>query len=237
MLLGIKSTKIALARHIGMAVIGGLLIYLVWSLNSTWSPDMRLWKAFGGASFFLLWFAVFIGPAAKLLPVLNVVLSYRREAGVWFFIIALVHGYLILDGWVRWSVWEFFGYQYIAEIDTYLRVESGFGLANLLGFVALTFALALAATSFDKAVNWLGIQSWKWLHMFSYVVFYLGAMHVVYFAFIHYTPSLTRAMQGLPTNYPDNPLKYYYLFMLLSVLAVQILAFIQTVRRNRNTSW
>lgn len=130
-----------------------------------------------------------------------------------------------------------FGYQYIAEIDTYLRVESGFGLANLLGFVALTFALALAATSFDKAVNWLGIQSWKWLHGFAYVVFYLGAIHVVYFAFIHYTPSLTRAMQGLQTNYPDNPLKYYYLFMLLSVLVVQILAFIQTVRRNRNTSW
>ncbi|MAZ30176.1 hypothetical protein CL655_02735 [bacterium] len=237
MLLGIKSTKVALARHVGMAIVGGLLIYLVWSLNSTWSPDMRLWKAFGGASFFLLWFAVFIGPAAKLVPALNVVLSYRREAGVWFFLIALVHGYLILDGWVRWSVWEFFGYQYFAEVDTYLRVESGFGLANLLGFVALTFALALAATSFDKAVNWLGIQSWKWLHMFAYVVFYLGAVHVVYYAFIHYTPSLTRAMQGLPTNYPDNPLKYYYLFMLLSVLVVQILGFIQTVRRNRNTSW
>jgi len=198
---------------------------------------MRLWKSFGGASFFLLWFAVFIGPAAKLLPVLNRVLSYRREAGVWFFLIALVHGYLILDGWVRWSVWEFFGYRYFAEVDMYLRVESGFGLANLVGFVALTFALTLAATSFDRAVNWLGIQSWKWLHMFAYVVFYLGAMHVVYFAFIHYTPSLTRAMQGLPSNYPDNPLKYYYLFMLVSVLAVQIIGFIREVRKNRNAGW
>tara|TARA_B100000745_G_scaffold246781_1_gene168822 strand:- start:1041 stop:1754 length:714 start_codon:yes stop_codon:yes gene_type:complete len=237
MLLGIKNTKVVLLRHVGMAVVGGLLVYLVWSLNSTWSPDMRLWKAFGGASFFLLWFAVFIGPAAKLLPALNVVLSYRREAGVWFFLIALVHGYLILDGWVRWGVWEFFGYQYIAEVDTYLRVESGFGLANLLGLVALVFAFALAATSFDKAVNWLGIQSWKWLHVFAYVVFYLGAMHVVYYAFIHYTPSLTRAMQGLPTNYPDNPLKYYYLLMLLSVLVVQLLAFIQTVRKQRKTEW
>lgn len=237
MLLGIKSTKVALLRHLAMAIIGGLLIYLVWSLNSTWSPDMRLWKSFGGASFFLLWFAVFIGPAAKLLPVLNRVLSYRREAGVWFFLIAFVHGYLILDGWVRWGVWEFFGYQYFAEVDTYLRVESGFGLANLLGLVALTFALTLAATSFDRAVNFLGVSSWKWLHGFAYVVFYLGAIHVVYFAFIHYTPSLTRAMQGLPSNYPDNPLKYYYLFMLLSVLVVQIFGFIQTVRRNRNTSW
>ena len=237
MLLGIKSTKVVLLRHAGVAVIGGLLIYLVWSLNSTWSPDMRLWKSFGGASFFLLWFAVFIGPAAKLLPALNVALSYRREAGVWFFLIALVHGYLILDGWVRWGVWEFFGYQYFAEVDTYLRVESGFGLANLLGLVALTFALVLAATSFDKAVNKIGIQSWKWLHMFAYVVFYLGAMHVVYYAFIHYTPSLARAMQGLPSNYPDNPLKYYYLVMLLSVLFVQTLAFIKTVRKQKNTEW
>ena len=237
MLLGIKSKKIILLRHVLVGFAASASVYLVWSLNSTWSPDMQLWKAFGGGSFFLLWFAMFIGPAAKLWNPLVRFTSYRREVGIWFFLIALVHGYLILDGWVRWGVWEFFGYQYFAEADTYLRVESGFGLANLLGLVALTFALVLAATSFDKAVNWLGIQSWKWLHMFSYVVFYLGAMHVVYFAFIHYTPSLTRVMQGLPTNYPDNPLKYYYLFMLLSVLVVQILTFVQTVRRQRNTEW
>ena len=237
MLLGIKSKKTVLLRYLLVGIIASGLVYLVWSLNSTWSPDMRLWKAFGGGSFFLLWFAVFIGPAAKILPAFNVVLSYRREVGVWFFLIALVHGYLILDGWVRWGVWEFFGYQYFAEVDTYLRVESGFGLANLIGLTALIFALTLAATSFDRAVNFLGVSSWKWLHGFAYVVFYLGAMHVVYYAFIHYTPSLARAMQGLPSNYPDNPLKYYYLFMLLSVLVVQILGFIQTSRRNRDTSW
>tara|TARA_B100000508_G_scaffold60333_1_gene47024 strand:+ start:80515 stop:81228 length:714 start_codon:yes stop_codon:yes gene_type:complete len=237
MLLGIKSKKVALLRHLAMAIVGGLLVYLVWSLNGTWSPDMRLWKAFGGASFFLLWFAVVIGPLAKLLPSFNLMLSYRREAGVWFFIIALVHGYLILDGWVRWNVWEFFGYQYFTEVEMYLRVEPGFGLASLLGLVALMFALALAATSFDWAVNLLGITSWKWLHMFAYVVFYLAAMHVVYFAFIHYTPSFNRLAMGLPTDYPDNPLKYYYLNALLSVFVLQTSAFIATVRKNKRASW
>ncbi len=237
MLLGIKSTKVVLLRHLSVAIIASLLVYLVWALNETWSPDMRLWKAFGGGSFFLLWFAVFIGPAAVVWQPLNRLLSFRREAGVWFFIVALVHTYLILDGWVRWSVWEFFGYQYIAELDTYLRVESGFGVANFAGLIALVFALTLAATSFDRAVNFLGVSSWKWLHGFAYVIFYLAVVHVVYFAFIHYTPSLVRVMQGAPTNYPVNPLRYYYLAALLSVFVAQAWAFVKTVRKNRNTKW
>jgi sulfoxide reductase heme-binding subunit YedZ len=237
MLLGIKNTQTVIARHAVFAVISLLLVALVWQVNGTWSPDMRLWKSFGGASFFLLWFAVFIGPLAALFRPAHRLVSYRREAGVWFFIVGLVHGYLILDGWVRWSVWEFFGYQYFQEVETYLRVESGFGLANFAGLIALTFALVLAATSFDKAVNWLGVSSWKWLHGFAYVIFYLSVVHVIYFAFIHYTPSLNRALLGQPTNYPDNPLKYYYLFAMISVLAVQIAAFIKTVRKNRQSTW
>ncbi len=237
MLLGIKSTKTLLLRHVAMAVAGILAVTLVWQVNSTWSPDMRLWKAFGGGSFFLLWFALFIGPAARVFAPLNRFVSFRREAGVWFFLIALVHTYLILDGWVRWSVWEFFGYQYISETEMYMRAEAGFGLANLAGLMAFIFALTLAATSFDRAVNFLGVSSWKWLHSFSNVVFYLSAIHVLYFAFIHYTPSLLRAVLGQPTNYPDNPLKFYYLTAFLSVLLVQIIAFILTVRKQRNSGW
>jgi sulfoxide reductase heme-binding subunit YedZ len=237
MLLGIKSTKIVLLRYLVVGIIAALITYLVWAVNGTWSPDMRLWKAFGGGSFALLWFAVFIGPAARLWHPLARLVSFRREAGVWFFLIALVHGYLVLDGWARWSVWEFFGYQYIAEAQMYMRVESGFGLANLLGLVALIFGLALAATSFDRAVNFLGTSAWKWLHSFSYVIFYLGALHTIYFAFIQYSPSLLRAVLGQPMNYPDNPLKYYYLAAFLSVLVAQTVAFIITVRKHRDTSW
>ena len=237
MLLGIKSTKIILLRQLLIGVISALLVYIVWSLNATWSPDMQLWKAFGGGSFFLLWFAMFVGPAAKLWTPLTRLTSYRREVGIWFFLIALIHGYLILDGWVRWGVWEFFGYQYIPQLETYLRVESGFGMANLMGLVALLFALALAATSFDKAVSWLGVSSWKWLHMLAYVIFYLSALHVVYFAFIHYTPSLQRVVMEQPTNYPDNSLKYYYLLAIVSVFVVQVGAFIKTVRQQRNVKW
>lgn len=237
MLLGIKSKKIVFARYLAVGAVGVLATYLVWSVNGTWSLDMRLWKAFGGGSFFLLWFAVVIGPIARLWSPLQYLLSYRREAGVWFFLIALVHGYLVLDGWVRWSVWEFFGYEYVPQADMYLLAESGFGLANLVGIVALTFALALAATSFDRSVNFLGVASWKWLHSFSYVVFYLTALHTIYFAFIQYSPSLLRAVLGQPTNYPDNPLKWYYLALFLSVFIAQAVAFAITVRKQRTAGW
>lgn len=65
MLLGIKSKNTLFVRHVCVAGPGAILVYLVWRVNAAWSPDMRLWKAFGGASF-ALWSTVFIGPAAKL---------------------------------------------------------------------------------------------------------------------------------------------------------------------------
>jgi len=233
MLLGIKSTRTLLLRHLAVAVIGLLIVALVWLVNGEWSANHQLWKALGAGAFFLLWFAVFIGPAARIWQPLQRLVSFRREAGVWFFLIALVHGYLILDGWIRWDVWRFLGYEFIPEAEMYMRTESGFGLANLAGLLVITFALALAATSFDRAVNFLGVSSWKWLHSFSYVVFYMSAIHVLYFAFIHYTPSLLRAVLEQPVMYPDNPLRFFYLAAFVSVFVAQTIAFIITVRKQR----
>lgn len=233
MLLGIKSKKVIFLRHVLVSGLAALLVYLVWLMHPQWDPDMRLWKAFGGAAFFLLWLAVLIGPAARIWRPLTRLIAWRREFGIWFFLIALVHAYLILDGWARWSVWGFLGYQYVPELDMYLRFEPGFGLANLMGLVALTFALALAATSFDRAVSFLGISSWKWLHSFAYVIFYLVALHVIYYAFIHYTPSPHRILMEMPTDYPSNPLRFFYLAAILSVFFAHIGAFIKTVRQQR----
>lgn len=217
--------KIILAKHGLVAIVTLILLVIVWQVNETWSPDMRLWKAFGGASFFLLWFALVLGPLAVLFTFATKLLPLRREIGIWFFLLSAVHGYLVLDGWVRWSLWEFFGYQYFAEVDMYLRVESGFGVANLAGTIALFFAFLLAATSFQRVIDRIGIRSWKWLHMFVYVIFFLSAVHVVYYAFVHFDPSLNRVVLGLPTEYPENPLRYWYLWALLSVIGLQIWSF------------
>ena len=221
--------KIILAKHGLVAIVTLILLVIVWQVNETWSPDMRLWKAFGGASFFLLWFALVLGPLAVLFTFATKLLPLRREIGIWFFLLSAVHGYLVLDGWVRWSLWEFFGYQYFAEVDMYLRVESGFGVANLAGTIALFFAFLLAATSFQRVIDRIGIRSWKWLHMFVYVIFFLSAVHVVYYAFVHFDPSLNRVVLGLPTEYPENPLRYWYLWALLSVIGLQAWSFFKFI--------
>lgn len=229
MLLGPRKWGAVLGRHLLVAATAGLLAFGAWLLYSTWSPDMRLWKAFGAASIGLLWFAVFIGPAAKLWKPLTRLVPWRRESGIWFAMTSALHGYLVWDGWARWDVAAFLGYQFSPEAGMYLRAEPGFGLANLLGLAAVLLGLILAATSFDGAVAFFGIASWKWLHGLAYVTFYLVALHVVYFAFIHYSPSPARM-----TLYEPNPLRYYYLALLISVTSVQSAAFVATVWRRRS---
>lgn len=233
MLLGVKSKKEVSLRHLLVAGISALLVYAGWQLHSGWDPEMRLWKSFGVAGAFLIWFVAFIGPATKLWAPLKRIINWRREFGIWFAVVTLVHFYLILDGWARWDPLELLGYQYVAELDTYLRFEPGFGLANLMGMMALFFALILAATSFDRAVSFLGPASWKWLHSFTYVIFYVVALHWMYFAFMHYTPAPYRVLMGLPNAYPENVLRFVYVAMLLSVFVAQFAAFVKTVHQRR----
>ena len=68
---------------------------------------------------------------------------------------------LIANGWARWSLRRFLGYEFIPELGREARIEPGFGLANLVGSVALLLALVLAATSSDRALRWLGRPAWS----------------------------------------------------------------------------
>ena len=47
----------------------------------------------------------------------------------------------------------------------------------LVGFLALLVLSALAATSFNKAVRWLGAQRWQALHRSAYAVAALAVLH------------------------------------------------------------
>jgi sulfoxide reductase heme-binding subunit YedZ len=95
--------------------------------------------------------------------------SWRSELGIWFTITAIIHFIIVL---IR-----------IPFSDLIKIGGAGFGLANLLGLIALFWALILTATSFNKIIMFLGIESWKWLHSLTYVVFYLVSTHFIYFQF------------------------------------------------------
>ena len=187
---------------------------------------MRLWRAIGDGSFLLLFFTLAIGPLVRLWPALGPLLPWRRETGIWFGVLALVHTYLVFDGWARWDVLRFLGYEYVDQLGRYARLEPGFGLSNSIGLVAAFLTLLLMATSSDWAVNRLGASAWKWLQYGSYTVFYLVVLHTLYFLFMHYTISFHR----IP---PENPNWFRFPFLILSVLIplLQTAAFIKMVRR------
>ncbi len=227
MLLGIKDRKTLFRRHGIMVLFSLALVGLFWLSRGQWVPEMRLWRAVGDAGFVLLAMALSIGPLARLwLPARRWV-AWRRELGIWFALLALGHGVLILSGWVGWSWRRFLGYEFVPQLGRWARLEPGFGLANLLGLAGLIWALVLMATSSDWAVRKLGIASWKWLQTGAYIIFYLVALHAVYFLFIHYTVSFHRPV-------PDpNWFRYPMAAIGLAVIGLQGAAYAQVVRRRQ----
>ncbi|NQV97854.1 MAG: ferric reductase-like transmembrane domain-containing protein [Acidimicrobiaceae bacterium] len=222
--------KVLLLRHVATATFAAFVVFLFWLSRLEWTPDMRLWRGFGDAGLVLLFLALAIGPLAKLWKPAWRALSWRREIGIWFALLSLTHGILIANGWAQWNVMRFLGYEFVPQFERYARLEPGFGLANLEGLAALFLALVLMATSSDRAVNFFGIASWRWLHYGAYIIFYLVALHVTYFLFIHYTISFHRSVP------PPNWFRYPFLIMTLTVFTLQTSAFTKTVIQQRNNT-
>ncbi len=193
---------------------------MFWATRPNWVAEMRLWKAVGDAAYVLLIATLAIGPMTRLAPVTRRWLRWRRQVGIWFALTATLHAVLILNGWARWSLRRFLGYEYIPQLGREARLEPGFGLANLVGSAALLLALILAATSSDWAMRGLGRSSWTWLHRLAQTVLVLSLLHGSYFLFIHFTESFHRA--------PPPDLDWFrmpFLVAGLAVIALQMLAF------------
>jgi methionine sulfoxide reductase heme-binding subunit len=217
-----------LARHTLVGFFSLLIVVVFWLSRMEWSPEHRLWRAVGDASYLMLVLALISGPLARLWPTTSRTLPWRREIGVWCGLLALVHTIVTLDGWIRWDFQRLFGYEFVPQLERYARLEPGFGLANAVGFVALFLTLLLAATSSAWAVDLLGPSAWKWLQYSSYTVFYLVVLHSFYFLFIHFTDSFHRS-PAPAANWFQIP----FLVITFAVLILQMAAFVRTVARKR----
>ena len=198
-----------------------------WAARPDWSWEMRLWKAVGDAALILLLITMAIGPLGRLWRPAAKLLPFRRELGIWFALVATVHTVLILNGWARWSVARLLGFEFVPQLDRTARMEPGFGLANIIGLVALSWALALAATSSDWALRRLGTSAWKWLHNAAHIIFWLTTVHVAYFLFLHYTLSFHK--QPPPPDWFRAP----FVVLATTIVVLQIAAFTVTVRNRR----
>ncbi|OIB57419.1 hypothetical protein BBD46_02405 [Natrialba sp. SSL1] len=217
-------------RHLGVALLAVLLTYIFWLSRMQWDPEMRLWRAMGDTAFILLAIALAIGPLTVLWRPAAPLVKWRRAFGIWFALTATVHAYLVWDGWARWSVRRLFGFEYLPEVGEYVLTDPGFGLANLIGIVALFWALVLAAISSDRAVRTLGQRQWKHVQRYAYVIFYLVALHAGYYLFLHYELSLRNLVFQNPPPSDPNWFRFWFLAIVAIVLTLQWAAFIKRVR-------
>lgn len=203
-----------------------VLIGVFWVSRPQWTADMRLWRAVGDASVVLLALSLAVGPAGRLFPAVARIARWRRQLGIWTALTGLLHSVLVLWGWVAFDLGRLMGYEFVPQLGRTARLEPGFGLANLMGLVALAWLLVLLATSSDRAVRRLGPGVWTWLQGFAHVVFYLVVLHAAYFLYMHYTMSFHRSVPP-EANWFRVPL----LVLAGVLLALQIASSVQGARQ------
>jgi DMSO/TMAO reductase YedYZ heme-binding membrane subunit len=226
MSIGKASRKPRVLRHLVTAALSALLVYLfylsywAWGVQPAlwpdWGEDHPFWRAWGHAAFVLLFLVLILSPASILWRPIKRLLPWRRELGIWFAVLALGHGYAIWDRWARGDMATLFGFEYIEELGRYVLFRPEVGIMNMMGLVILPMILLLAVTSFDRAVNFLGGSSWKWIHRtLVHVIFYITMLRgtLYFFYFFQTTPPEWRV-------YPT--IWFLYVFLGMGVVAVLV---------------
>ena len=141
----------------------------VWLMAAVWldalgaNPAEALIRSLGEWALRFLCLALLVTPARVVLGVPGLA-RWRRSMGV--------------------SVWCYGGLHLLA----YAWLDMGFSLAEiwadvlqrpfiLVGMLAMVLLTALAATSFNRVVRWMGSQRWQALHKAVYLVAVLAMIH------------------------------------------------------------
>ena len=155
-----------------------VLVYLRWAPGLVEAPliggaELRM-RAFGTCAFWMLTLILCIGPRARLARRFLRVLYNRRHFGVLTFFVAVAHLYAVLGWYVAFSPTDPWAALLSANTDTSFL---GFPF-EWLGLAALAILFAMAATSHDFWLAFLGPPLWKRLHMLVYLAYGLVVMHV-----------------------------------------------------------
>lgn len=210
-------------RHILVLFAAALLVFLFGELHQYWSPMHRWNKATADASIVLLAVIMALGPAAKLRPTWLRLLPFRRELGIHAVLLALAHTVIILDGWIEWDFARLVGLAFHPGLGSYVMVEHGFGLANLIGVLALAYGFILVATSNDRALRALGGSVWKFVQRGAYVLWALVVVHTAYFLFMHF-------LDFHRPQPPANPLRWPFVALIALVFALRCVASVRMWR-------
>lgn len=132
-------------------------------------------RAFGTLAILLLHVILAIGPISRLSNRYLPILYNRRHLGVSMFLIAAIHGVLsLLQFHSNGNV-----HPLVSLFTSNLHYDSLIYFPfQTLGFVALMILAAMAFTSHDFWLHFLGPKFWKVMHMLVYVAYALIVLHV-----------------------------------------------------------
>lgn len=213
-------------RHLLAIIMAVAGTYLFLELRAQWSEMHRWNRAIGDMSMIMVAFSMAIGPLSRLVPVFRRLIPFRRELGIYGIILGGIHTTIILVGWVRWDFWRLFGFE-LHPAGVYVMVQQGFGIANVIGIIALAYGLVLAISSSNWSQKLLGASVWKFLQQGAYVLWVLIVIHTGYFLYFHFLDYHRRT--------PDpNILQVPFAILVSTILLLQIAAFFKTWRLRRN---
>ncbi|MEO8299909.1 MAG: protein-methionine-sulfoxide reductase heme-binding subunit MsrQ [Burkholderiales bacterium] len=161
-----KLLRHPLAWPVALLLCLAPLAWLVWRavMNQLGAnPAEALLRSTGVWTLRFLWVTLAVTPLRLWLqwPAL---LRFRRLLGVTTFGYALLH--FLAYAWLDMGF----------DLDAIVRDIPKRPFA-LVGFAALMLLVPLAATSFNRAIRWLGAPRWQRLHKLVYVIAPLGLLH------------------------------------------------------------
>lgn len=213
-------------RHLVVLLVAGAGTYAFAESRLQWSEMHRWNRAVGDMSLVLIALSMAAGPLARLWPAFRPAIPWRRELGIYGVLLAVAHTAVILAGWVEWDLVRLFGYEMHPAAKVYVMVQHGFGLANVMGIVALLYGTVLALASNNWSQRLLGGSAWKFLQQGAYVLWMLIVIHTAYFMYIHFLDFHRR----LPDpNWAQIP----FAVLVGLVTLLQLAAFLKTWRSER----
>ena len=168
--------------------------------------------------FLLLVLTLIIGPLSKIHRHFYRYLSWRRELGIWCAATAILHVYVLFNGWFQWEpIRLIIG---VNQDSGRLTFDPGFTLANLLGFIGLSYVLLLALISNKHALNFFGKAAWEYLQQKSHILYVLVITHTTFFLFLFRIES-------------ENWLEVPFIVTVCLIFIIQWLAFFKTVFKDK----
>lgn len=122
-------------------------------------------KTSGLLAIALLSLTLFIGPACRFLPSLNVLKAHRKFWGVLSFFIALAHGVLIYIYYANYDLAKLFN----------PASPKYYGL--LAGLLSLVILLTVTLSSNQKILNAISPKAWKLIQSASYLALIFAVAH------------------------------------------------------------